>query len=175
MASLAACEGSPSATLSDAPALTDREAAVYDRQLRVWGMQGQIRMKKSRVLLLGLNGLNAEVCKNLTLAGVNVTVQDTHTVAVEDVGSQFFICAEQVGQNRAEASLARIRELNPFADVRVSVRPRSELLSQSSSYLKDEGITVVVCADPLCSFEEHGSLGVGHSLLCSPVLLRASP
>ena len=42
-------------------ALTAEEAAVYDRQLRVWGVEAQQRMRSSHVLVLGCRGAAIEV------------------------------------------------------------------------------------------------------------------
>ena len=39
-----------------------REAEVYDRQIRLWGVEAQRRMTSSRVLIAGMGGLNCEVC-----------------------------------------------------------------------------------------------------------------
>lgn len=41
--------------------LTESEAIRYDRQIRVWGAEAQYRIQHSRVLVSGLQGLNAEV------------------------------------------------------------------------------------------------------------------
>ena len=41
----------------------------YDRQIRLWGLAAQQRMSESRILVFGLRGLPAEICKNLALAG----------------------------------------------------------------------------------------------------------
>lgn len=41
----------------------------------------------------------AQTCKNLVLAGINVTVQDTATVTHEDLASQFFLTDADVGKN----------------------------------------------------------------------------
>ena len=59
--------------------LSKEQAAVYDRQLRVWGVEAQQRMMQSKILVVGMGGLTCEVCKNLILAGVGkVTLMD-HT------------------------------------------------------------------------------------------------
>jgi len=39
-----------------------KEAEVYDRQIRLWGVEAQRRMTSSRVLVAGLGGLMCEVC-----------------------------------------------------------------------------------------------------------------
>mmetsp|Transcript_2247 Transcript_2247/g.9053 ORF Transcript_2247/g.9053 Transcript_2247/m.9053 type:complete len:97 (+) Transcript_2247:1024-1314(+) len=59
---------------STAAVLTEEQAAVYDRQLRVWGVEAQRRLGASRILVAGLTGLAAEACKNVALAGVGAVV-----------------------------------------------------------------------------------------------------
>lgn len=47
----------------------------YDRQLRVWGVEGQVKITDARVLIAGRGAFASEVAKNLVLAGVgNVTL-----------------------------------------------------------------------------------------------------
>ena len=44
----------------------------------------------ANVLVIGMSGLAAEVCKNIVLAGVkSLTVMDTTHLAGEDVGNRF--------------------------------------------------------------------------------------
>nr|KAF6407958.1 SUMO1 activating enzyme subunit 1 [Molossus molossus] len=50
--------------------ISEEEAAQYDRQIRLWGLEAQKRLRASRVLLVGMKGLGAEIAKNLILAGV---------------------------------------------------------------------------------------------------------
>ncbi|ELK23996.1 SUMO-activating enzyme subunit 1 [Myotis davidii] len=50
--------------------ISEEEAAQYDRQIRLWGLEAQKRLRASRVLLVGTKGLGAEIAKNLILAGV---------------------------------------------------------------------------------------------------------
>ncbi|XP_042749978.1 SUMO-activating enzyme subunit 1-like, partial [Lagopus leucura] len=76
-------------------------------------------LRASRVLLVGLRGLGAEVAKNLILAGVRaLTMLDHHQVSPEDTRAQFLVPAGSVGRNRAEASLERAQNLNPMVDVK---------------------------------------------------------
>lgn len=57
-------------------------------------------MRNSKILLIGMRALANEVAKNLVLAGIgSITVIDHETVREEDLGSQFFIEEEHVGQN----------------------------------------------------------------------------
>ncbi|XP_075463131.1 SUMO-activating enzyme subunit 1 isoform X2 [Ascaphus truei] len=77
-------------------------------------------LRGSRVLLVGMRGLGAEVAKNLILAGVKgLTMLDHEQVSQEDSRAQFLIPSGSLGRNRAEASLERAQNLNPMVDVKV--------------------------------------------------------
>jgi len=90
------------------------EIALYDRQIRLWGVQAQEKIRSANILLIGLKGLGAEIAKNLVLAGVGtLTILDGEAVADHDLGTQFFVSQEQVGQNRAQAAQPEIQKLNP--------------------------------------------------------------
>jgi molybdopterin/thiamine biosynthesis adenylyltransferase len=72
--------------MSHGTQINSSEAALYDRQIRLWGVKAQNQLKKSRTLCIGLNALGAELCKNIVLAGLNVTVLDDTPVTPRDVG-----------------------------------------------------------------------------------------
>ncbi|XP_034253445.1 SUMO-activating enzyme subunit 1 [Thrips palmi] len=104
--------------------LTDAEAEQYDRQIRLWGLDSQKRLRSSRVLIIGVKGLGAEVAKNVTLAGVkSVTLLDDGVVTQDDICAQFLVPRDQLGKNRAEASLARTQNLNPMVKVTADTTP----------------------------------------------------
>ena len=67
-------------------------------------------MRASRVLIVGLSALGAEVAKNLILAGVNVIFADDTAVAPAHLGAQFFLSAADVG--RSVRLVARARALH---------------------------------------------------------------
>ncbi|XP_068106829.1 SUMO-activating enzyme subunit 1 isoform X1 [Hyperolius riggenbachi] len=100
--------------------ISEEEAAQYDRQIRLWGLEAQNRLRKSKVLLVGLGGLGAEVAKNLILAGVEqLTLLDHKVVSAEDSRAQFLIPTGSLGSNRAKASESRAQNLNPNVKVKV--------------------------------------------------------
>lgn len=90
--------------LSDAltPTLSTAEASLYDRQIRLWGVEAQNRMRSSTVLVLSLRSLAHETIKNLVLAGIGtLIVMDDGVVTEEDLGSGFLFREEDgaVGKN----------------------------------------------------------------------------
>jgi len=48
------------------------ESNLYDRQIRLWGVEAQKRLNNARILIIGMGGLGAEVSKNIILEGSNV-------------------------------------------------------------------------------------------------------
>lgn len=80
--------------------LSADEIALYDRQLRLWGIEAQNRMRKAKVLLVTIRALGNEIAKNLVLAGIgSLTIVDPAVVTDIDVASQFFVTQDNVGQN----------------------------------------------------------------------------
>lgn len=57
-------------------------------QIRVWGAKAQLRIQNSKVLVCGFRGLHPEVVKNVVLAGVSVTIQDSTVATMEDLGKK---------------------------------------------------------------------------------------
>jgi ubiquitin-like 1-activating enzyme E1 A len=81
-------------------AITADEIALYDRQIRLWGVKAQESLRKANVLLISMKALANEVAKNLVLAGINsLTVADDQIVTEQDLGAQFFITEADVGKN----------------------------------------------------------------------------
>jgi ubiquitin-like 1-activating enzyme E1 A len=106
------------------------EIALYDRQIRLWGVQAQEKIRSASILLISLSALSNEIAKNLVLAGIStLTILDNAIVTEADLGAQFFITQADVGGNRAEAAAPQIRRLNPRVNVVVDTTPEAEVKS----------------------------------------------
>ncbi|EGD78712.1 hypothetical protein PTSG_01692 [Salpingoeca rosetta] len=94
------------------------EATQYDRQIRLWGLEAQKRIRAARLLVFGAGGLSVETCKNLVLAGVkSLTLADDTPVTARDLTAQFFLHPDDLNKNRAEATVPRLQALNPKVEV----------------------------------------------------------
>ncbi|KAL2248477.1 UNVERIFIED_CONTAM: NEDD8-activating enzyme E1 regulatory subunit AXR1 [Sesamum indicum] len=85
----------------------------YDRQLRIWGEQGQTALEKSSICLLNCGPTGSETLKNLVLGGVgSITVVDGSKVELGDLGNNFMVDESSVGQSKAKTVCAFLQELN---------------------------------------------------------------
>jgi len=96
--------------------VTDQEVTQYDRQIRLWGLEAQNRLRGSKIMLFGIGPLGGEICKNLVLAGIGeMNICDPNPTQEKTLlmtnGTTF--------PTRAEASRARVEELNPRVVVNI--------------------------------------------------------
>ncbi|KAJ3064312.1 SUMO-activating enzyme subunit 1 [Podochytrium sp. JEL0797] len=128
---------------NNASAMDEDEMALYDRQIRLWGLEAQTRMRTSRILIAGVTGIANEICKNLVLAGVgNVSLLDHTIVDEHHLGAQFLLAKEDIGKNIAESAAPRIRNLNP----RVHLETIAKNLDDMSNNFFAAFDLVIVCA-----------------------------
>lgn len=126
--------------------ITEDEAALYDRQIRLWGLEAQQRMRNSSILISGIRGLSNEVCKNLVLAGVgSVTIIDHNIVTEEDLGAQFLITEQDLGKNRALASANGVRHLNPRVVVKTDM---DDIREKSEEFFENYDLICLTDSDP---------------------------
>ncbi|XP_057433289.1 ubiquitin-activating enzyme E1 1-like isoform X2 [Lotus japonicus] len=91
----------------------DIDEDLHSRQLAVYGRETMRRLFGSSVLISGMQGLGVEIAKNLILAGVkSVTLHDEGTVELWDLSSNFVFTEDDIGKNRAVASVSKLQELN---------------------------------------------------------------
>ncbi|CAK8575593.1 unnamed protein product [Lathyrus sativus] len=99
-------------TLGDANP-SDIYEDLYSRQLAVYGRETVRRLFGASVLVFWMQGLGAEIAKNLILAGVKfVTLHDVGTVELWNLSSSFVFSEKDLGKNRALASVGKLQELN---------------------------------------------------------------
>ncbi|KAH8169672.1 thiF family protein [Sarocladium implicatum] len=124
------------------------DIALYDRQIRLWGVDAQARIQNANILLVNLRGLANEVAKNLVLAGVgSLTILDNAVVTEADLGAQFFLSEEDspVGKNRAEAASPNIQKLNPRVRVHVDTEGAT---TKVPSYFAAFDVVIATDLDP---------------------------
>ncbi|XP_026377331.1 SUMO-activating enzyme subunit 1B-1-like [Papaver somniferum] len=132
----------------DGEELTEQETALYDRQIRVWGVDAQRRLSKSHILVTGISGTIVEFCKNIVLAGVgSVTLMDDCMVTEESMWANFLITPDENmwdGKSVAEVCCDGLREFNPM--VHVSVEKGNLSTFDGEFYDKFSAVVVGRCS-----------------------------
>ncbi|XP_023532141.1 ubiquitin-activating enzyme E1 1-like [Cucurbita pepo subsp. pepo] len=91
----------------------DIDEDLHSRQLAVYGRETMRKLFASNVLISGMQGLGAEIAKNVILAGVkSVTLHDEGVVELWDLSSNFVFSESDIGKNRALASAQKLQDLN---------------------------------------------------------------
>ncbi|WP_040518161.1 adenylyltransferase/sulfurtransferase MoeZ [Gordonia neofelifaecis] len=102
--------------------LTRDEVARYSRHLIIpdVGMTGQRRLKNAKVLVMGAGGLGSPTLLYLAAAGVGtIGIVDFDVVDTSNLQRQIIHGVHDVGRLKTESARDRIREINPFVDVRL--------------------------------------------------------
>ncbi|MCO5569322.1 hypothetical protein L7F22_023034 [Adiantum nelumboides] len=123
--------------------LTEQEAAVYDRQIRVWGVEAQRRLSRGRVLVIGMYNVLAEVCKNIVLAGIGSLTLIEEAPSVSTIAtSSFLIPVEfaETDQSIMTACLKSLQDFNPMVHVTLE---KGNLLEKPSNFLDNFDVVIV--------------------------------
>lgn len=96
--------------------LSDMERSRYARHLTLpeVGVEGQLRLKASRVLCIGAGGLGSPVMTYLAAAGVGeIGVVDDDRVDFSNLQRQILHGTSDVGRLKTESAASRLAEINP--------------------------------------------------------------
>jgi len=97
--------------------LTEEEKYRYSRHIKLneVGEEGQLKLKKSSVLVVGAGGLGCPVLQYLTAAGVGtIGVIDFDKIELSNLQRQVLFTTNDVGKNKAEVACQKLSELNPL-------------------------------------------------------------
>lgn len=97
--------------------LNDDELLRYSRQILLpqLDIAGQLRLKGSRVLIVGLGGLGSPVALYLAAAGVGeLHLADFDTVDLSNLQRQVLHDTTQVGAGKVDSAMTRLAAINPL-------------------------------------------------------------
>jgi len=107
----------------------------YDRQLRLWGVDGQARLERAKVCLINASATGTETLKNLVLPGIgSFTIVDGNLVQPSDLGNNFFLDFESLGKSRAAATTVHLNELNEFVRGNAVEKHAEALIEEDVSF-----------------------------------------
>ncbi|MBS7624049.1 MAG: HesA/MoeB/ThiF family protein [Candidatus Bathyarchaeia archaeon] len=102
--------------------LTEYDLERYDRQIGVngFGLEGQRRLRRAKVLVAGAGGLGFPVSVYLTAAGVGtIRIIDPETVELSNLNRQLLHWDKDIGRKKIDSALEKLQQINPTVNVEV--------------------------------------------------------
>jgi adenylyltransferase/sulfurtransferase len=100
--------------------LTDQEKQRYHRHtlLAEFGVEGQEKLKASKVLVIGAGGLGCPALQYLCAAGVGtIGIVDDDVVDISNLQRQVLYTDQDIGKSKAETAAQKLRTQNPLISV----------------------------------------------------------
>ena len=113
------------------------ELSRYSRHMNLAevGPEGQKKLKKAKVLIVGAGGLGSPIALYLAAAGVGTLgIVDFDIVDESNLQRQVLYSVDQVGRSKAESARERLLQLNPHIDVFIY---KEALSSKNAHIIKD--------------------------------------
>ena len=106
--------------------LSSKDLERYSRQvmLEEIGYEGQLKLKKAKVCVVGIGGLGNPISTRLVAMGIgNIRLVDRDVVELSNLHRQTMFDESDIGQIKVEAAAKKLKKLNP--DVSVEALPVS--------------------------------------------------
>lgn len=151
--------------------LTDEELLRYSRQILVQqvDIDGQLRIKQSRVLIVGLGGLGSPVALYLAAAGVGeLHLADFDSVDLTNLQRQILHDTPSVGLSKVDSAITRLTAINPQITL---VAHRAALDVDSLAAAVAEVDLVLDCSD---NFSTREAVNAACVAACKPLVSGAA-
>ena len=125
--------------------LSERELDRYNRQMMIneWGVEGQLKLKKARVVVVGSGGLGNPILMYLTVAGVGeIVVVDKDRFVLSNLNRQVLGWECDVGKAKAVSAVEKMKSMNSD----ISIFPLVMEISEGNIGETIDGADVVVDA-----------------------------
>lgn len=123
--------------------LSEEELDYYSRQIVMteMGYNAQLKLKNSKVCLLGVGGLGSPAAMQLAAMGVgDLRIVDRDIVELTNLHRQHLYGVDDVGYPKVEAAAKRLRQLNPF--IKIKPLPLSVNEQTVESLIRDVDVVV---------------------------------
>jgi len=100
--------------------LSAKETDQYQRHLSLpgFGVEGQLKLKKSSVLVIGAGGLGCPALQYLVAAGVGkIGIVDDDFVDISNLQRQVLFNHEDIGSSKAKVAKSKLSLLNPNIEI----------------------------------------------------------
>jgi len=98
----------------------ERDLNRYERQIKIFGEEGQGRLRKAKVTIAGAGGLGSVSAAYLTVAGVGrIRIVDHDVVELSNLNRQILHWEKDIGRRKAESFEEKLAQMNPEVEVTV--------------------------------------------------------
>jgi len=128
--------------------LTPPEMRRYQRQILLddIGLEGQLKIKLAKVLVIGSGGLGSSVLQYLTAAGIgHIGIIDFDVIDESNIHRQVLYSQNDIGKLKTIVAEKKLKALNPFVSVNIHNMPFKQNI-QSLSIVNDYDL-VIDCTD----------------------------
>jgi adenylyltransferase/sulfurtransferase len=107
--------------------LSDAEKKRYSRQIRLFGEEGQERLKRTCVFIAGAGGLGSVISLYMAAAGFGkIRICDCDAVELSNLNRQILHANDDVGRAKAKSAYEGLTAINPKIEVEALVETISE-------------------------------------------------
>ena len=108
----------PETLPDEGPTLSKEEKVRYNRQIMIFGEEGQKKLKSARVVIIGVGGLGSASSTYLTAAGVGkLILVDKDVVELDNLNRQVLHWTRDIERLKIKSAVEKLRELNPEVDI----------------------------------------------------------
>ena len=125
--------------------LSEKELDRYSRQIMLEeiGYQGQLKLKQSKVCVVGVGGLGNPITARLAAMGIGkIRIVDRDVIELSNLHRQTMFNEDDVGQVKVETAAKKLRKLNP--DIIIEELPVS--INDYTAFDAVDGCDVVIDA-----------------------------
>ena len=125
--------------------LSEKELDRYSRQIMLEeiGYQGQLKLKQSKVCVVGVGGLGNPITARLAAMGIGkIRIVDRDVIELSNLHRQTMFNEDDVGQVKVEIAAKKLRKLNP--DIIIEELPVS--INDYTAFDAVDGCDVVIDA-----------------------------
>ncbi|WP_367111768.1 ThiF family adenylyltransferase [uncultured Psychrobacter sp.] len=115
--------------LLDHQTLTDDELLRYARQvlLEGWDIEAQLRLKSSRIVMVGAGGLGCPASEILVRAGLGqLLLIDDDVIEASNLQRQTLFLPEDIGKPKAQTAAQTLQKINPLVQTQATVARLSD-------------------------------------------------
>ena len=121
----------------------ERNLERYARQIMLSsiGIEGQEKIFKAKICLIGLGGLGCPISQQLVSMGIGfLRIVDRDVVSITDLHRQYLYKPEDAGKMKVEVAFERLKALNP--GVEIDPKPIATTVYNVEETIKDFDLVI---------------------------------